>query len=192
MGLRGPTPRPSAITELAENPGHRPSNHHEPKPVQELYPEPPHWLSNKEKEVWIAIIPDLVPLGLITRIDKTSLARYCMFYSQLLTIKAQVDEMTTYTMPIWAEQPKIHPETGCYIVEPKTREIVKNRYVKKLETVPQFHQIIALSQEMRKCESEFGLTPAARTRISIKLEEEVKDGGTSRPRKKFTYRDRRD
>lgn len=189
--MRGPKPRPSALTELADNPGHRAINHNEPKPVQELYPEAPGWLTDAEVRVWDLTIPDLVPLGLITRIDKNSLARYCVCLSQYQIIKTQIDTMASFTMPIYEEKPKVHPETGCYLLEPKTKEIIKERYIKKLATVPQFHQLIALSQEMRKFESEFGLTPAARTRISIELKEGG-DGASRKPRKKFTYRDRQE
>lgn len=190
--MSGPPPKPSALKKLANNPGQRPLNEHEPEPVQELFPKPPEHMQLGElaTRIWNLLIPDLVPLGLVTRIDKSAIARYCTFFAQWIQVQEQLAALPSYTMPIYSERPRLNRETGCYYFDPATREILKEPYVVKMITVPQFGQQLKLSQEMRKLESEFGMTPAARTRISIQLKEPPNGGGTDRPRKKFTYRTR--
>lgn len=185
----GPAPKPEALNELAGYPGHaKPPGTNNPEPTQELYPQPPPELDEAAIKIWDAIVQDLTPLGLITRIDKSALGRWCIFYSQFNQVKQEIATARSYTMPIHDMRYVVNPATGNYTIDPVTRELVRERYVKKLVTIPQFSQLLQLSAELRKLESEFGLTPAARTRINIKLKEG--DGG-NKPRKEFTYRNRR-
>lgn len=174
---------------LAGNPGQRPLPEGEPQPVQDLYPQPPEHmnLNERARRIWDVLIPDLVPLGLATRIDKTVLARYCIFLDQLLLVQAQIAAAPSYTATVYEHRPMVHPQTGCFMRYEGTNEIIKERYVVKTVTIPQFHQQFKLDAALRKIESEFGMTPAARTRINVKLKEQ--DAG-NKPRRKFSYHDR--
>lgn len=190
--MPGPPPKPTALKLLAGNPGHRELPSNEPQPVQELFPEPPDWLDEEAARCWNLLVPDLVPLGLCTRIDKIALGRYCTYFAQWLRIKIQLESNPSFTMPVYGHMKRVNPATGCFEFEPATHEVLKDRFVKKLTTVPQFNQMLKLDQAMRRLESEFGFTPAARTRISVEMKNQ--QNGTpaaSQPGKRLGYRDRR-
>ena len=51
MATRGRKPTPTAIKELEGNPGHRPLNKHEPKPMKKA-PACPKSLSTEAKKEW--------------------------------------------------------------------------------------------------------------------------------------------
>ena len=46
-------------------------------PVQVEAPEPPDWLDEDALAEWGRVLPDLLKLGLITRLDRQVLAQYC-------------------------------------------------------------------------------------------------------------------
>jgi len=51
MAITGPKPKPTAIKILEGNPGKRPLNLNEPKPLQ-IAPECPDWLLAEAKKEW--------------------------------------------------------------------------------------------------------------------------------------------
>lgn len=60
-------PKPSYLRVLEGNPGKRPVNHEEPVPIGDL-PPPPHWMSDRQKELWRQTVAEL-PKGLLKDID---------------------------------------------------------------------------------------------------------------------------
>jgi P27 family predicted phage terminase small subunit len=186
--MSGPPRKPTALKMLANNPGEKALNTSEPQPVQELFPVAPDWLSADAARIWTALMPDLVPLGLATRIDKGALGRYCTYFAMWVSVKRQLEELPNFTMPVHDVTRRVNQQTGCYVYNNETGEVVKDKTLKKLSTLPQFSQLLKLDATMRRLESEFGLTPAARTRISIEIQ--AGEGAAAKPRKKFVYRDR--
>jgi P27 family predicted phage terminase small subunit len=87
--LRGRKPRPTALKKLNGNPGKRALNHAEPRP-RVVMPRPPEHLGDAEKEKWKALVKELHPLGLVTTIDKDSLAFYCVIYVRWLKAEKMV------------------------------------------------------------------------------------------------------
>jgi P27 family predicted phage terminase small subunit len=80
---RGPRPIPTHLKLLRGNPGHRPINPDEPKPVVPDYcPKPPPFVSGYAAEEWARIGPELHRLGLLTLVDTAPLASYCMAYER--------------------------------------------------------------------------------------------------------------
>src|SRR5262249_16872713 len=81
MGLRGPTPEPSALKRLKGNPGRRPLNEAEPQPNR-TPPTCPNWLDDIAKAKWAQIAPELIQLGLLTSVDGDSFAAYCQAFAE--------------------------------------------------------------------------------------------------------------
>lgn len=136
---RGRPRKPTALKVLEGNPGKRPLNVREPKP-KPLVPKCPKWLEPLAKKEWKRIVPELENLGLITCVDGAALEAYCQSYAR------------------WVQAEQFISKHGTMFKTP-------SGYVQQ---VPQ----VAISQKyMAICKSfltEFGLSPASRTRLEIK------------------------
>jgi len=73
MAITGPKLKPTAIKILEGNPGKRPLNLNEPKPLQ-IAPECPDWLLDEAKKEWKRLAPELERLGLLTILDMAAFA----------------------------------------------------------------------------------------------------------------------
>jgi P27 family predicted phage terminase small subunit len=110
---------------------------HEPKPELAIPPVPDH-LSAEAKLEWERVSQELHQLGLLSRIDRAALAAYCECWADW--VKA-----TT----------KVH-ETG-EVIKTAAGNVIENPYysIKK-----------RAAELMHKFLTEFGMTPASRTRIN--------------------------
>jgi len=136
--MQGRKPKPTALKQLAGNPGKRALNHAEPRP-RVVMPRPPESLSNDEKEKWKAIVRDLHPLGLVTTIDKDALAMYCVIYVR------------------WLKAEKMVRDKG-EIIKTAAGNIIQNPYLSIANR--------ALDQ-LNKLGAEFGMTPSSRSRVKV-------------------------
>lgn len=139
MGGRGPAPMPTKEKEIRGNPGKRPLNKAEPEPevVYEL-PEPPEHLGDYAAHEWTRIGPELIKIGLLTFADLEAFAAYCM------------------NVEIMVEAFKAIKAKGMVIMG--ARGPIRN------PALPAFGQA---STAVKAFAQEFGLTPSARSRISI-------------------------
>ena len=76
--MRGPKPQPTQLKRLRGNPGKRRLNDQEPTPEPlTTLPAPPRYLSARAKAFWRAQTKELLPLGLLARLDLPLLAAFC-------------------------------------------------------------------------------------------------------------------
>jgi P27 family predicted phage terminase small subunit len=127
---------PTEIKKMRGNPGRRPLNEAEPKPPQECPPCPAH-LDDAAKAEWDWITKHLLDIGVLTVIDKAALAAYCQAYSR------------------WSAAEETVRKTGLVL---KSAE--GNFY-----TNPYLAVVNKALQQMHSFLSEFGMTPASRTKI---------------------------
>ena len=139
MGLRGPPPKPRAIRELEGNPGKRRLNPLEPRPLVER-PRCPAYLDAGAKKEWRRLIPILERMRVLTEGDAIALASLCQQYAMLQEAQVKLQK------------------TGLLM---KT----KSGYVQQS---PLVGIITAAVDQVNKLCREFGLTPAARTRIQVR------------------------
>lgn len=145
MGRRGPPPKPTKMKQAAGNPGKRPLNEHEPEPKAGA-PKMPSWLPARAKAEWKRIVPELEKLGLLTVIDLAALASYCVAYSE-------VEEAT-----------KVLEAEGRVCVWPIfDRQGV--RVGERLKAHPAVQMQRDAARLVKQFISEFGLTPASRSRV---------------------------
>lgn len=142
MGRRGPPPKPTALRVLDGNPSKRALNRNEPKPTVKT-PTCPKELSPTAKKEWRRITRELEPLGMLTALDLAGLAAYCALYAR------------------WVEAEDKVREIGMLMKTPNGYPIL-NPYL----TVAQ-----ASLKQMRGYLQEFGLSPAARSRVTVEQPE---------------------
>ncbi len=146
MGKRGPRPTPTAELELR---GSRQAaiNKKNNEPQPELgAPDPPAWLEGEGLEVWNELAPQLVEMGVFTKVDGLAFARYCVLWAQWVKATMFVQKHGT-TYPLKDGNGKIK----CFAQFPEVAVMNKT------------------SLTLSRLEAEFGLTPSARTRISVQV-----------------------
>lgn len=135
----GRKPKPTRLKLIAGTPGHRPLNDAEPQP--ELIDEtlaPPSWLSGEARVVWAREFPKLVRNNMIADVDLNAFARYCQACGRLVVAESYV-----------AKQ-------GEVLISPSGFPI-QNPYLAVANKA---------SEMAGKLETEFGMTPSSRSRVS--------------------------
>src|SRR3954452_3736828 len=132
----GRRPTPNRLKVLEGNPGRRPLNHAEPKPRIAL-PSCPAELGDAAKQEWRRVGKDLQRLGLLSNIDPAGLATYCEAWGQWLEAIAAV-QLSGAVVKAPSGYPILNPHLA----------VANQAY-----------------QRMKAMLVEFGMTPAARSRI---------------------------
>jgi P27 family predicted phage terminase small subunit len=148
MGLRGPAPTPTAVLNQRGS-WRGKKNKSEPRPAKKT-PLCPKWFDKDRRAVWKQLIPVLTEMGVLTRIDGWTLERYC-------------DAMVR-----WRQTSKSLSETGEVYVTARDDK-GKPKCVQQLPQVSICSQLAAL---LAQIETQFGMTPSARTRITVEVPKE--------------------
>lgn len=146
MATRGRKPKPTAMKILEGNPGKRPLNTNEPVPPKGSV-KCPAWLEPEAKKEWKRLAPSLEAMGVLTQADLTAFAGYCQAYAR------------------WKEAEEFISKHGSIFQTP-------SGYVQQVPQVSIAQQNLKIMQSF--C-SEFGLTPATRSRIIAGNGENVDD-----------------
>lgn len=136
MAVRGRKPKPTALKILEGNPGKRPLNENEPKPPKANL-RCPSWLEPEAKKEWKRLSVSLEAMGVLTEADISAFAGYCQAYAR------------------WREAEEFISKHGSIFQTP-------SGYVQQ---VPQVSIAQSNLKIMQSFCSEFGLTPASRSRI---------------------------
>ena len=136
--MPGPAPKPTKLKIREGNRGHRPLNTKEPEPAIEA-PECPDIVKKNKVAIreWQRVVPILIELEVLSRLDSAVLAEYCIAYSRWVMAEAKCAENLVY-------------ESKGRQYETKWLKVAKDAAI-----------------QMHKCATEFGLTPASRTRVQI-------------------------
>lgn len=141
MGQRGPPPKPTAIRLLEGNRGRLKINEREPKPRLGA-PACPRWIDAEARAEWRRIVPELVAIGVLARIDRADLIGYCTTWSRWRsTYLSILDLGTTFTTP-----------QGF------------------IQTRPEVIQEAKLLALLRLYAADFGMTPASRSKVTTSKE----------------------
>lgn len=135
--MRGRRPKPTRLKVLTGNPGKRPLNCDEPQPEAQI-PDCPSELGPGAKREWERLVGELGKLKLLTNLDRAALAAYCGAYG------------------LWAEATEAIQKYGTMVKSPSGYPI-QSPYVSIANRQAEI---------MMRISSEFGFTPASRSRIS--------------------------
>lgn len=128
-------------------------NPNEPKPPVSI-PSCPSGLSAGAKAEWRRIAPALEDMGLLSQIDRAALAGYCELYARWQKAEREIQKPAA-------------KGGGEVVTTPNG----------SLQVSPWVSISRAALSEMRKFASEFGLTPASRSKVSAEPpKKEEKDG----------------
>lgn len=135
--MRGRRPKPTRLKVLTGNPGKRALNQSEPKPKIAI-PDCPSELGPVAQKEWHRLAGELGVLRILTHLDRAALAAYCGAYA------------------LWAEATEAIQKFGTMVKSPSGYPI-QSPYVSIANRQAEIMMRIA---------SEFGFTPASRSRIS--------------------------
>jgi P27 family predicted phage terminase small subunit len=142
--MRGRRPKPTRMKVLTGNPGKHSLNSREPRPEAEI-PDCPVELGPVARQEWERLAIELGNLRILTQLDRAALAAYCGAYA------------------LWAEATEAIQKYGTMIKSPSG--------------YPQQSPYVAIANRqaelMMRIASEFGFTPASRSRIAMPREEEL-------------------
>jgi P27 family predicted phage terminase small subunit len=124
--------------------GGKQANSREPKPRQRA-PHAPEWLSDEAKEEWRRVVPTLTKLGLLTDLDGAALTVYVEAWSNFVEATKEVSR------------------TGSLVMGPRG-SFVRN---------PAALVAKDSATTLRAFCTEFGLTPSARSRMSVPEGEDI-------------------
>ena len=148
--MAGRRPKPSSIRDLEGNPGHRAPNKNEPKPPVLTKISPPDWLPEKAQEFCHEVAPLLVGMRVLTDADVPAFLLLCDAYAEWRAARAVIDE---------------HGAT--YESISKMGFMIRAR-----------PEVAIAAEAWRRVKSmlvEFGMTPAARSRIVAAGKEKASD-----------------
>jgi P27 family predicted phage terminase small subunit len=168
--MPGRRPKPTALKELAGNPGHRPLNADEPRPEPGA-PEKPKGMGHAANREWDFITGALLKLGILTNVDGKALAAYCDAYGLWEQARKEINK---YGLVLKA--PKVDKDGNVIIVRcgededwemvnPATKERGKVLY--EFKANPAVGVYNTFGKLMKAYLIEFGLTPASRSKLKI-------------------------
>ncbi|EAA7555987.1 phage terminase small subunit P27 family [Salmonella enterica subsp. diarizonae] len=138
--MAGRRPKPSQLKVVAGNPGKRKINDKEPAPAHEI-PSPPSHLTDWGKVAWGKLTVLLDGMGVMTIADGLALERLCDIYADILQLRDTIAvEGRTYTVQT----------DGGFLIKPH----------------PAVAMLADADRRFKSYLVEFGLTPAARTKVN--------------------------
>lgn len=146
MSIRGRKPTPTHLKIVRGNPGKRQISDREPVPTPELPTPPPH-LADEAKVEWGRVSEELYRIGLLSGIDRAALAAYCQAYARWVHAEVALARM--------AERDH---HTQALMVKTSNGNAIQNPLVGTANKA---------MNDMVKISAEFGMTPSARSRISM-------------------------
>lgn len=138
MGKRGPRPKPTNLKLIQGTYRRDRGSANEPIP-EPVAPKCPTFLKAEARREWKRISSELETLGLLTQIDRAALAAYCSSWETFVNAD------------------KVIREKGLTLLTPNNFEQQRPEIAIRNKAL----------QQMKSFLAEFGMTPAARTKISV-------------------------
>lgn len=161
MGARGPAPTPTDILRMNGS-WRADRNKDEPRPAKGK-PRRPRHLSAAAKRVWARVVRVLDDMGVLTTADGSQVERYCVMFVRWRECEAFIAKHgISYPVKAAADDAKTYmghlPESGEAVVD--------------FREYPQLRESHRLDKALKQIEASFGLTPSARSRITVGGKEE--------------------
>ena len=139
--IRGRKPKPTALRRSEGNPGKRGYNPAEPVAPGDL-PDGPAHLNAAARAEWTRLALTLNEMGVLTTIDRAGFAAYCQCYGRWVEAELKL-----------RETPLLYMTQSGYIQHSPWLSVAN----KQLELMGRYM-------------TEFGLTPASRSRVAAQIE----------------------
>lgn len=157
MGERGPVEKPTILKLIAGNPGKRDLNLDEPvpPPIVDFSAPPEVAVDPLATSFWNRLVPDLAASGLARSIDWPLLSRYVLKLSRWTFLGAEIRRIS--------EENPSSKGTTYPILDDEGR-------VKYVAEFPWSIEWRSLDRDLRLDERAIGISPSARSRITVKTE----------------------
>jgi P27 family predicted phage terminase small subunit len=142
--IRGAKPVPTQLKLLRGNPGRRPISEGLRPEQSANVPEPPPFITGYAADEWWCVATELHRLGVLTKVDTATLAAYCFSYGQ------------------WRDAAEL---IASMQGDPARGMVIRTQFGGAAEN-PLLSIARKAAHDMVRFGNEFGLTPAARSRIT--------------------------
>lgn len=160
--MRGRKPKPTSLHLLNGNPSKKTlKNTGEPLPLP-IVPACPTWLKPEGKKLWKGLVPELERMNILTMVDGGALSAACQSWAVYLECERFFKQKDEDTGKVNGRTYQYTNKLGFTNVLPRPEVAIGQR---------------ALA-DYKGFITEFGLTPASRTRINVAV------GGNSKGKKK--------
>jgi|CXWL01.1.fsa_nt_gi P27 family predicted phage terminase small subunit len=154
--------KPTADHAARGNPGKRARNRQEPDPEYLDDMTPPTWLSEAARKVWTECAPKMRKAKVLTVLDVEPFSRWCVLVVRYRAVVADLERLGVMVGPS-EDSAKSAPAKDAAATKDATpakpaRQVVINQLV-FVESM--------LQKQLLAIEREFGMTPAARTRVQV-------------------------
>lgn len=154
--MAGRRPKPTALRLVEGNPGKRAINKREPKPKREI-PSCPAHLTDAGKVAWGRLCTLLDRMGVLTEADAFALERLCDCYTEILECREEV-----------ARRGRTYESIRQIGDEDSGVEQVL------VKANPAVAMLADADRRFKSYLVEFGLTPAARSKVQVKPDDNEK------------------
>jgi len=144
--MPGPPPKPTALRALEGDRSKR--KRKKDRTPAKGTPVAPTTLDREAAAEWRRVVPKLAEIGMLSKVDRAGLAEYCRVWSMLQRCHQTLKDEGDYLMSLKGHQ---YPH-------------------------PAGQMMVKLSSVLRAYLSEFGLTPAARARLAVEVNEKEPAG----------------
>ncbi|PLP87625.1 phage terminase small subunit P27 family [Pseudomonas sp. FFUP_PS_473] len=148
--MAGRRPTPTELKLVRGNPGKRPINKKEPLPAKRIPSTPAH-LTDEGQVAWGRLTVLLDRMGVLTEADGFALERLCDCYSEILALRELVD------------------------ANGRTYETTSTQGELVIKANPAVAMLADADRRFKSYLVEFGLTPAARSKVQIKTDDDQED-----------------
>ncbi|ATR83050.1 phage terminase small subunit P27 family [Pseudomonas defluvii] len=148
--MAGRRPTPTELKLVRGNPGKRPINKKEPLPAKRIPSTPAH-LTDEGQVAWGRLTVLLDRMGVLTEADGFALERLCDCYSEILALRELVD------------------------ANGRTYETTSTQGELVIKANPAVAMLADADRRFKSYLVEFGLTPAARSKVQIKADDDQED-----------------
>lgn len=148
--MAGRRPTPTELKLVRGNPGKRPINKSEPQPARRI-PSAPDHLSSDGQVAWGRLTVLLDRMGVLTEADGFALERLCDCYAEILALRDVID------------------------AQGRTYETTSTQGELVLKANPAVTMLADVDRRFKSYLVEFGLTPAARSKVQVKDDEPKED-----------------
>lgn len=161
--MKGRKPKPTALKELAGNPGHRPLNKLEPKPEGAL-PDCPKELRGPEKLAWRVVADEMK--SVLTAADQFVLVAFCVAWGQMLEALRDIRKHGVLVpMPVQAGDDKNQLALNLALAGSKQELPPAMRVQNPAQSILKNSMLM-----VQKLAGDLGLTPSARARLKAESE----------------------
>ncbi|MBC3410709.1 phage terminase small subunit P27 family [Pseudomonas sp. SWRI51] len=148
--MAGRRPTPTELKLVRGNPGKRAINKNEPQPARRVPCTPAH-LTSEGQVAWGRLTVLLDRMGVLTEADGFALERLCDCYAEILALREMVD------------------------TQGRTYETTSTQGELVLKANPAVAMLADVDRRFKSYLVEFGLTPAARSKVQVKQHDDEED-----------------